>query len=155
MGNTFNETLWELGVNRPHLQQAIAQTMTAPLQYSIPTRKVSPLTGELEDIHITIMEIEDPDRRERAMELVKEADKATVEELALRLNVLHAAYTIKEVQGEELTEQERTLKDLDITALAYTLLHMDWRKQAFRTFESGEEFIEEYNKLAEKIKKEK
>lgn len=147
MTDNFNKALWELGLDNPDVREAIAKTINGPAHYSIPTRKLSTLTGELEDITLTVYEIEDKDQREREIAKVERAFNIPVKELVLRLNILHTAYTLKEVQGEELTPQERTLKDLDITALAYTLLGMNFPKQAYKSFESAEDYEEERKEI--------
>lgn len=130
MTDNYSRELLDLALTNPDLQEAIARSITSPDVYSIPTR-----TWTLEDardkiptgqtIHTRAVLIEDAEERERAIDRVKRADNATVKDLALRLNILSIAYTLKEAQGEELTPQEKTLRDLDITALAYTLVDMN------------------------------
>lgn len=140
MNDEFNKALWELGEDNPELQKAIAHTIVNAEGYSIPTRRVSTITEELEDITVTVMEIEDEAQRERAIARIKQARELTVADLATRLNILSIAYRIKEAKGETLTAQERTLRDLDITALAYTLRYMTTPKEAYQTFETPEDF---------------
>lgn len=144
MEDIFSKTLWELGTNNPEVRKAIARTINNPTEYSIPTREYALEEGDLiptgYDIHYKASQIENPEQRERAVARIKQADEATVKELALRLNVLSIAYTLKEADGKELTPQERTLKDLDITALAYTLLHMNYPKEAYKSYSSVEAF---------------
>ena len=152
MRDKFNRELLDLALTSPELQEAIAKTITSPVEYSIPTR-----TWELEDardrlptgqtIHRAVVGIEDAEQRERAIEKVKQADSATVRDLAIRLNILSIAYTLKEAEGKTLTPQEKTLKDLDITALAYTLLNINTPKQAYETFNSAEEYEEARAKI--------
>ena len=158
MEDRFNKMLWELGLNNPEAREAIARTINSPTEYSIPTREYALEEGDLiptgYDIHYKVSGIKDAEQRERAVARIKQADATTVKELAIRLNVLSTAYTLKEAEGEELTPQERTLKDLDITALAYTLLHMNVPKQAYKTFSSGEEFEAEKARLLTNIKEE-
>ena len=130
MTDNYSRELLDLALTNPDLQEAIARSITSPDVYSIPTR-----TWTLEDardkiptgqtIHTRAVLIEDAEERERAIDRVKRADNATVKDLAQRLNILSIAYTLKEAQGEELTPQEKTLRDLDITALAYTLVDMN------------------------------
>ena len=130
MTDNYSRELLDLALTNPDLQEAIARSITSPDVYSIPTR-----TWTLEDardkiptgqtIHTRAVLIEDAEERERAIDRVKRADNATVKDLAKRLNILSIAYTLKEAQGEELTPQEKTLRDLDITALAYTLVDMN------------------------------
>lgn len=152
MKDKFNQLLWELGLENPEAQATIARVINSPTLYSIPTREYirehpSDQLPTGKDIHAKVFDIEDLDQREKAIARIKEADATTVKELSLRLNALSIALTLKEIQGETLTAQERTLKDLDLPALAYTLLYINYPKEAFETFENGEAFKERITEL--------
>lgn len=119
MNDKFNKLLWDLGRDTPEVQEAIAHSMsTASKGYSIPTRQYCKATGEVEDIHTYFIDKEDPAQREKLANALKQVDNMTVGELAKILNYTRVALTLKEVDGQELTEPEKTLKDLDISALA-------------------------------------
>ena len=153
MTDNFDSLLWELGSNSPEMQKAIARTIAKEESYAIPVRRVSKATGELETLTTTIFEVEDPEVRERAVADLKQALALTVKDLAKRLNILHIAYKVKEAQGEELTPQERTLRDLDITALAYTLRYMNYPKEAHQTYANGTELDRKLKEIREEKNK--
>lgn len=152
MTDNFNSLLWELGSGSPEMQKAIARTIAKEESYAIPVRQKSKATGELEDLTTTIFEVEDPEVKERAVADLKQAQALTVKDLAIRLNILHTAYKAKEARGETLTPQERTLRDIDITALAYTLRYMDYPKDAYQHHANGEDLERNLEKIREKIK---
>ncbi len=148
--DTFDKEVWKLGVDHPENREAIARTLTSlASEYTIPVRKLSTLTGELEPITMTVYEIEDPTARERAISDVKTAQSMTVRDLATRLGVLHIYYRMKEANGEELTPTEKTLRDLDITALAYTLRYMNYPKETHKSYDNGTELEADLKKLRE------
>ena len=143
MDNLFNDVLWELGLDNPATQKSIAKSITG--DYSIPTRQVSALTGKLEDLATRATEIEDPSARERAVHDIQTASALSVEDLALRLNILSTALQEQEKKGKTLSPEERTLRDFDITALAYTLRFINYPKEAYSSYNS----LEEFNKAKE------
>lgn len=127
MEDRFNKALWELGVDNPELQKAILKSIEGedPKSggYSIPTKNFiieHPAdrlpTGQ--DIHITAFNKEDPDQKQRYIEEIKKIDQCAIKEVAQHLAKWTAYLTLKEAEGQELTPIERTLKDIDITALA-------------------------------------
>lgn len=119
MNDNFNKLLWDLGRDNPEIQEAIAHSMsTGTRGYSIPTRKYCKATEEVEDIHTYFIDKEDPEQREKLAQALKQVDNMTVGQLAKILNYTRVALTLKEVEGQELTEPEKTLKDIDISALA-------------------------------------
>ena len=142
----FMKELYKMALSNPELQEAIAQRITSPPEYSIPTRKNNPLTKEATpaDPEQTVLE---------NLASWHIASQETVGELAKKLEVLNKAYTAKEEQGEELTPQERTLKDLDIIALSYTLLYMDLPPEAYHSFESVEEYEKARAEIISKVTK--
>lgn len=149
----FYKPLWEMGVDNPEQREEIAKTVTSlASEYSIPVRKVSNLTGELEDITITIQEQDFASEKVKEKVLI-ELDFAlheTVQDLATKLGLLHAHYRIKEARGEELTAQEKTLRDLDITALAFTLRFIS--AVNIKSYNTGADFEADRKKLLDQIK---
>ena len=123
MNNDFNKALWKLGEDRPELQKAIARTIVNAGGYVIPTRKLCKATGEVEDIHIGIADIEDEEHRGKLIQAIRKADSLTVRELAQLLSWERVDLCVREAKGETLTEEEKTLRDIDITTLAlYAIL---------------------------------
>lgn len=117
MNDVFNKTLWELASTSPDLQEALKKSMRGA-GYSIPTRTHCKATGEVEDIHFSALDIEDAEKRERFLNAVKSVDSMKVGEIAKLLNYARVAIVVKEAEGEELTEVEKTLKDIDFSLLA-------------------------------------
>ena len=150
MNDNFNSILWELGKDSPELQEAIAHSMKTPPElrgYSIPTRTYCEATGEVEDIHITAFtDIEDPAKRDIATRNIKRVDSMTVGELARTLNYCRAHLIAKEVKGQELTEPEKTIRDIDITALAVIAVLACPKLIKGKAFNSPEEFKAEWEK---------
>jgi len=132
MNDDFVKALFANAVEDPSLQQAIMNLMgksgTEKKGYTIPTRLKSKYTDEVEDIHTYYLDmqdmIDDEDKKEQLVQVIKTADSMTVENLARRLNCLWVALTAKEAKGEELTDLEKTIRDLDISALTLIILSM-------------------------------
>ena len=119
MNDTFNKLLWDLGRDTPEVQEAIAHSMsTASKGYSIPTRQYCKATGEVEDIHTALIDIEEEETREKLTQAIKKIDSMTVGELAKMLNFSRVALLLKEAEGHELTEPEKTIRDIDISLFA-------------------------------------
>lgn len=149
--------LWEAGNNDPNAREAIAQIIADSSEkvggYSIPTRKKSDITGELEDLTINVMNIEDPEKRKIAIASLKQIRELTVRDLSIVLNILHSVLSVKEAKGETLTPEERTLKDLDINALAYSLRLIRLPKEAYQTYKTGADFDRARQKILDEINK--
>lgn len=110
----------------PPLRAIDAKELKEPVEgrgYSIPTRLLCKATGEVEDIHTGIADIVDDAQREKLIQTIKKVDSMTVGELAKAANLARIALTLKEIQGEKLTEQERTVKDIDIATLALFIVN--------------------------------
>lgn len=123
MNDNFNKALWDLGKDNPELREAIAHSLyKGGNGYSIPTRQYCSVTEEVEDIHTHLLDIEDPEKREKLLQAIKKVDSMTIGQLAKLLNYARVAYLLKEARGEKLTEPEKTLKDIDITMLALNVL---------------------------------
>lgn len=110
MEDRFNKTLWELGLNNPEAQKAIVKSMSKDSGgYSIPTG----------DITLAIYEAElEESQRAKIVTAIEKARELKVKDLARILGELSVALTLEDVNGGKLEEPERTLKDIDITALA-------------------------------------
>ena len=109
MNDDFNKTLWEMAIDSPDLQQALIKSMSTDSGgYSIPTG----------DITVSAFAGEDSPQREKLIQAVKKASELRVKDLARILGELRVALTLEEVQGRELDNPEKTLRDIDITALA-------------------------------------
>ena len=119
MIDTFDKALLKAAAGSPGLQQALLKNMSKDSAgYSIPTG----------DIHLYAVSRPEEAERERAVDLVKKADSLTVGQLCKLLAELKPALIIKEVQGEELQEFQKTLRDIDISALAAFAL-VEWIKE--------------------------
>ena len=126
MIDSFSKALWELGVDNPDAQRAIADSITGNSKeetftgYSIPTRQYCEATGEVEDIHTTaLIGVDDEEKREQIVKNIKKIDSMTIGELARTLNYVRVAYLVKEAEGKEVQPPEQTLRDIDITLLAF------------------------------------
>ena len=114
MNDDFNRQLLELASTSPDLQEALKKSFTAGgWGYSIPTG----------DICVDVFEEG------------KEAHRDTIVQAQI-LGELRVALNIKLAEGETLPEDERTLRDIDITALATWAL-VKWIKAYFKPERSG------------------
>lgn len=125
MTRDFISEVWELGRDNPDFIEIVARAITKTSKetgYSIPVREYCNATGEIEDIHLNYLNIEDEKKREKIEKIIKRVDQLTIGELAKELSTLSLLYRIKGT-SEELEPYEKTLKDIDITRLAlFTLL---------------------------------
>lgn len=120
MIDDFSKSLWELGENSPELQKAIAKSLTSGEYYSIPTRQYCEATGEVEDIHtLALVDAKTESQREAVVTNLKKIDNMTIKELAEVLSYVRVAYLVKEAEGKKVEEPEKTLRDIDITLLAF------------------------------------
>lgn len=111
----FNKKLFQMAIDSPDLQQAIINGMSGG--YSIPT-------GDITLIN----------RSEKLTQAIQTAGELKVKDLARMLGELRVALTLEEVQGRTLTKQEKTLRDIDINALAtWALVKWATRKKEGRT----------------------
>lgn len=91
--------------------------------YSIPTRKYSKATGEVVDIHTYFTEIEDEAQRGKLLQAIRKADSMTIGELSRMAGYARVEINLKEAEGKELTEPERTIRDIDLTTLAIFIMN--------------------------------
>lgn len=127
MNDDFNRQLLELASTSPDLQEALKKSFTAGgWGYSIPTG----------DICVDVFEEGKEAHRDTIVQAIKKAQSLTVAELAQILGELRVALNIKLAEGETLPEDERTLRDIDITALATWAL-VKWIKAYFKPERSG------------------
>ncbi len=125
MNDDFNKRLWEMAIDSPDLQQAIKKSMSTENKgYTIPTRRYSEVLEEVGDIHSYYLDMaKDEAQKEKLAQIIKSIDSMTIGELATQLNYVRVAMLVKEVENEkELTEVEKTLRDIDITLLALTVM---------------------------------
>ena len=116
MDNTFNKELWKLGLDNPELREAIARSIIRESKgYYIATRQKCETTGEVEDVHTWAFTEELPVDRDSLIKAIETTDKLTVGELAKVLNCVRIALLEKEAKGERLTDNEKTLRDIDIS----------------------------------------
>lgn len=119
MKDDFNARLWQMASNSPDLQEALKKNFRKEGEgYSIPVRTYCEATGEVEDIHYSIADIEDDTQRERFMDAIKSIDSMTVGEVSKMLGYASVAVRVKQAEGEELTPIEETLRDFDLTLFA-------------------------------------
>lgn len=117
MNDEFNTTLWKMASTSPDLQEALKRNFRTA-GYSIPTRTYCEATGEVEDIHFSVADIEDDTQRAKFMDAIAEVDRLTVGDLAKMLGYVRVALLVKEAEGTELTAVEETLRDIDISLFA-------------------------------------
>lgn len=111
----FNKTLWKMAIDSPELQQAIINGMSG--SYSIPTGDITTVSGN-----------------ERLTQAIRKAGELKVKDLARILGELRVFLTLEEVQGRTLTKPEKTLRDIDIYALAtWALVKWATRKEEGKT----------------------
>lgn len=109
MNDNFNKMLWKMAIDSPDLQQALRKSMsTEGGGYSIPTGNIT----------VSVFAWEDSPQREKMIQAIQKARELRVKDLARILGELRAALTVKMVQGRELDKAEKTLRNIDINALA-------------------------------------
>lgn len=110
MEDIFNRELWKLGLDSPEAQKAIIKSMSKDSGgYSIPTG----------DITLAVYEAElEESQRDKIITAIEKARELKVKDLARILGELGVALSLEEMKRGKLEEPERTLKDIDITALA-------------------------------------
>lgn len=128
MNDDFNRQLLELASTSPDLQEALKKSFTAgSCGYTIPTG----------DICVDVFELsEKAQGRDFIVQAIKKAQSLTVAELAQMLGELRVALNVKMVEGEALLPLEKTLKDIDITAIATWAL-VSWLKAYYKPERSG------------------
>ena len=98
----------ELAKDNPAIQQAIIDCIANNKGYSIPTG----------NIITSVFSIEDKDRQDKAVMAVKNTMELRIKDLAHIFGLVSAGLAVKEASGEDLLPEEKTLKDIDIVALA-------------------------------------
>ena len=123
MDDNFMNEVWKLGLDNPELRETIARSITKESKgYTIPTWYKSKLTGEYEDITINVQEVEDPKLRGIMSTVLKVAQRLTVKDLARLQAILRTGLRAKEATGEKLSDEEETLRDIDILGLALAII---------------------------------
>lgn len=128
MNDDFNRQLLELASTSPDIQEALKKSFsTEGWGYSIPTG----------DICLDVFELsEKAQGRDIIVQAIKKAQSLTVQELSQRLAELRVALNVKMAEGETLAPLEKTLRDIDITALATWAL-VAWLKAYYKPERSG------------------
>lgn len=135
MIDKFSSALWELGKDSPEVQQIIANSMTGDTGYFIPTGDfIESLPSSIKD---------------KVIKNLQPTLSMTVEEIATRLSIIRAELTELEEQGTELAPAQKTLKDLDIITLAWTIQHIRLKPKAFDTAEEFEEALAQARERAQ------
>lgn len=101
--------IWNLAQNNPELQQVLLKDKLSRDLYSIPT-------GDIKLDVFTLYQTEES--QQKAIDLIKAVGRLDVNKISELLTHLQIYLQLKEAQGEELTPQEKTLKDIDILKLA-------------------------------------
>ena len=134
MSNDYTKMLWEMAVDSPALQEALIKSMSKDIgRYSIPTRhwEIEHPDDRLptgHTIHWAVTQMEDDTQMEKVAKAIKETESITIGQLSRIATWASIAIMAKEAEGAELSPEERTLKDIDITALALFLLRLAPKK---------------------------
>ena len=127
MNDDFNRQLLELASTSPDIQEALKKSFsTEGWGYSIPTG----------DIRLDIFTEGREAHRDTLVQAIKKAQSLTVEELSKILGELRVALNVKLATGEALDQTEKTLRDIDITALATWAL-VKWLREYYKPERSG------------------
>lgn len=120
----INKSLWNIAGEIPELREAlIAEADLSAGLYSIPTLQYSELTGEVEDGHITLLENVDEAQKDKLTQIIKQIDNMTVGQLSKALACVRTAILINEAEtGAPAEGADKTLKDLDLTGLAFHIM---------------------------------
>ena len=110
MNDDFDNALWAMVKDSPCLQKAIMSGLDTEHQgYSIPVGNI------LE----SVFEMDDDITRNNYLTLIDIAGSMKVKDLDNLLKELRAMLIASELEGNELTIEEKTLRDIDI--LSFTL----------------------------------
>ena len=114
MADDFDSKLWELAKNNPELQKAIIKNRSTEEvgYYSIPNGDLAEALFSGESF------TGDKQQDEHWKKALQTARSLSVARLDQIQRELRAALIAKEAQGERLSPQEETLRDIDINALA-------------------------------------
>lgn len=121
MDEAYINELWKLGTNIPSLQKRIAGMISK--DSSDPDPGFSIPTGDI-TLEIFSKDV-DEDQQRSAVAFIQLVEDLRIRDLAQLLAELRPALIMKEVEGEELTKPEKTLRAIDIRALA-TLALVHW-----------------------------
>jgi len=109
----FNKVITGMMLEDPELLDALSERISKQAGYSIPTG----------DIRTSVYNIEDANKRDRIIKVLKAADNLTIRQLCTMLYDVKALLDVKKVKGKELEPYEKTLNDIDLLMLAsYTLI---------------------------------
>ena len=112
----FNNELWELAQDNPAMQRAIIEAFGNKGDY-MPTNT---------DAVSIFSPVCFPDQKDKLMDLLqRDSMKLSLNTLEIRLKELKQALTAKDSNGNELSEAEKFMQKLDITALG-TMICASW-----------------------------
>ena len=115
---SIDKSIWDLGADNPAIQESIIKALsTASGYYSIPTG----------DIVTSIFSKDDSPLKDKMVQALDIARNMKVKDLAHIMVELRPALIIKEIEGAELAEYEKTLRDIDIASIAVFSL-VKWLK---------------------------
>lgn len=134
--NDIDASFWELAGDFPELREALIKAGSEGL-YSIPVRKweIEHPADKLPTGHTIsweLLKMEDPDKREKAIQNIRKIENMTVGQLATLANYASTEYEIREASGQELSPVEQTIKDIDITLLAYYIVRLAPKRIGYR-----------------------
>lgn len=113
----FDQSLWKLATESPELQQAIVNARQTRSGYSIPT-------GDIE-LELNFQSLISADKKSKLAEAVDITRSLTIREVDFLLRKVQQALTLSVAEGHTLTAEEKTMKDIDLTALA-TFIVVKW-----------------------------
>jgi hypothetical protein len=120
MTDEFNRQIWELAKTSPDLQEAL-------LNGKLKGKEREPYWLPKTDLRDAVFNL-DEEARDKWLQVMKKAyNEMTLKQIALMQGELKPALEIAEIKGEELSEIEKTLKDVNIFTLAILLL-IEWQK---------------------------
>ena len=157
MNDDFTKMILELARDRQDIQNALIKSADISKQgYSIPTVHYSKALDEVTDIHYGHIDYDLTEaQREQLIKNIKKIDSMTVGQLAKMCNYARIALRLKEAEGQELTDPERTIRDIDVTMLALTIAthypKVIGRTKPIEGKPAGYTTPEEYEKAREEI----
>lgn len=152
MNDDFIKAILELARDNPDMQETLIKSAgIAKRGYSIPTVQYVEALDETMDIHFGHLNYDlSEEERDNFLEALKKVDSMTVGHLATLCNYARTALLIKEAEGHELTEPEKTIKDIDIPLLAFFVIHhtpkVIGRRKPIKEKPTGYATPEEYEK---------
>ena len=117
VNDIFDQNLWKLATDNPELQQAIVNARQTRSGYSIPTGDIN--------IYLDFQSLISDQKKSKLAEAVDTTRSLTIREVDFLLRKVQQALILSEAEGHKLTAEEKTMKDIDLTALA-TFIVVKW-----------------------------